>query len=72
MAVKRGQISKTFWLPAEMMHAIETRARELGFRRQSHYVRAILSRELREPRIPKRIVLFGRAPRDIANHRPKR
>lgn len=71
MAVKRGQLSKTFWLPADMMHEIERRCRALGYRRLSHYVRAILSRELREPRIPKRLALFGQAPREMSLHRPK-
>lgn len=71
MAPKRGQISKTFWLPADMMHAIEKRAKELGYRRISHYVRSILSRELREPRIPKRLLLFGQAPREMSLHRPR-
>jgi hypothetical protein len=69
MAVKRAH--RTITLGQELHLELIERTRSLGYRTVSEYVRVILSREFREPRIPKSIVLLGRKPRQIGLHRPK-
>lgn len=55
----------------ELFNEIRTRARNLGYSNTTEYVRIVLSRELREPRIPKALELLGRKPRKMGLARPK-
>lgn len=75
MAVKpaheRSYHCRTVTLPNELDAELRRRSKLLGYPTVSDYVRCILSREFREPRIPKSRILLGRAPRKMALHRPK-
>lgn len=58
-------------LTPELHRALRKRSKELGYGTLSQYMRCIVSRELREPRIPSALILLGRKPRKMGLSRPK-
>jgi len=71
MALGGKTVDVHLWWTTELFQAARARARKLGYRSVSEWLRCVVSRELREPRIPDALTLFGRPSRKLGIARPK-
>lgn len=60
------------FLHREQLAAGKRRARELGYRSYSEYLRCLITQELRAPRLGSARSVYGRPARELSLARPKR
>lgn len=72
MAIVGKKYETKLYLRPDLVTEGRKRAKELGYRSFSEFTRYVLSRELRDPRIPDAHAMRGRTPRQMGLSRPKR
>jgi len=71
MALGEKTVDVHLWWTETLFRDARARAKRLGYRSLSEWLRCVVSRELREPRIPDALTHLGRPSRKLGIARPK-